>query len=584
MSRVPQWIGFLWALAVAALVIGCGDSAPADGPGGDDEPPGTTDTGAPTPPTPDDDPDNDAPPDDDPPDNDPPDGEPPPDDEPPEPLDWRAAPIYLVMPDRFDNGNPANDQLGRTGCLDSENPRAYHGGDLAGLARRADYLAELGVGAVWSTPLYEQTRCGYHGYWADFRLEDEGPLEPRFGTADELTAAIDELHARGIRFVLDLVVNHAGYEATITRQRPGWFHAPSGCENPGPPVETCPLSRLPDFAQEIPEVAEYVTDLSTMWPQRFAIDGVRMDTAKHVPLNYFRDYWFDAMRAEIPDLFVVGEVWLEGSYNVFEPYYDAGFDGVFNFSLRRALVDVFARGQSTDGIANRVRDGISALGLERASYLVNFIDNHDMDRWGSELDGRSFDDAELQRRYWLALTALFTLPGVPQLYYGDELGLFGDGRANRNDMPAWAWSSQTRRGPQPEAFGDPGETFDVTRRLIEMRRRHPALYLGSFAELWRQNGNNAPLYAYFRSAGDDRIVVVINNGDGPVTQALNLAAHPGIADSDKAALPDGAVFEDALGRGAPARLAVRNGSLAIELPRKTAAVYVATPGTNAAAR
>src|SRR5262249_22122272 len=145
-----------------------------------------------------------------------------------------------------------------------------------------DYLRELGVFALWITPVYRQVPglCSHHGYWADFTDPDDGALEPAFGTARELEGLADDLHAQGMRLVLDMIVNHSGRGARITRQHPDWFHDPATCKTLGPdPLVTCPVGGhpLPDFAQEKPEVAAYLTAESTGWLTRFALDGVRMD-------------------------------------------------------------------------------------------------------------------------------------------------------------------------------------------------------------------------------------------------------------------------------------------------------------------
>lgn len=489
---------------------------------------------------------------------------------PPVEADWRARPIYMVLTDRFANGDSSNDDLGVPGCFDPQAERSFHGGDLAGLRQRADYLAELGVGTLWITPLYEQVGCGYHGYWADYQVPDPRLVEPRLGDDSEVDALIESLHARGMGLMLDMIVNHSGRGATIVGQHPDWFHSSSNCAELGPTEIYCPLSGLPDFAHENAEVATFVTDISAAWLRRFEVDGVRMDTAKHVTREYFRDHWFPRMRAERPGLVVIAEVFDASGAGVYEEYLDAGFDSAFHFALRQGLIDVFGRDASTNVLADRVRDSVETLGLDRALSMALFLDNHDVPRWTMDALG---DAGAVLRRYRLALTALFTLPGVPQLYYGDELGMTGTWPDNRRDMPAWAWTAAGRAGEHAETLPDPAGTFDLVQRLGEIRRTTPALWRGSYVELWRQNAG-PPTYVFFRGHGDSRVIVVLHNGDAPSGElAVRIATAPHLSEPDRAAMPDGLQLVDVLGAGAPPTLRIEAGNARVTMPPRSAAIY-----------
>ena len=145
----------------------------------------------------------------------------------PVPADFRGDVIYLMLLDRFADGDPTNNRAGQAGCYDPDEPDRYHGGDLTGLKNRLDYLQELGVTAVWTTPVYRQTHCGYHGYWPAYDSSGDVDIEATFGNSGELTALIEELHARDMRFILDVIVNHAGYGAPIVESKPQWFHTDS---------------------------------------------------------------------------------------------------------------------------------------------------------------------------------------------------------------------------------------------------------------------------------------------------------------------------------------------------------------------
>ncbi len=496
-----------------------------------------------------------------------------------DPRVWRPRVIYLTFPDRFANGDPGNDTAGAADCLDVAAPTRFHGGDLAGLRAHLPYLTELGVGALWLTPLTRQAprrgdACGYHGYWSDLTTPAEpieAAMEPKLGTPAELDALLIELAAADVQPILDVVVNHPARNARIVTERPGWFHDPQTCAALGSTDIYCPLSGLPDFALEDDEVAAYVTDATIAWLHRYPFAGVRMDTAKHVPRAYFADTWLPAARAARPHPFIVAEVFVDGDMAQFAPYFDAGFDSVFHFPLRRALVNAVARGGSLDEVAAVVRDTVGDLGLDRALMISTFLDNHDVPRFMTEAGDLA--DAERVRRYRLALVALFTLPGIPQLYAGDELGMMGAYPENRRDLPAWAFDASDRAGGHAGYLGDPAATFALVRRLIALRGDHAALHEGYYAEAWRPNGG-ANIYAFYRAAAGDRVLTVINGGGGEAEVTMRFAANPGISAEDRAAWPDGTVLRDLLDLGAPPTLTVADGELRARLPARTAGLYV----------
>lgn len=467
--------------------------------------------------------------------------------------------IYLLMVDRFADGAPnaADDP-----CTDPAHPRRFHGGDLVGLRERLGYFEELGVDALWVTPLTRQVglrgeECGYHGYWAALEVPDDRAIEPRLGTDADLDALIEALHARDMRLILDMVVNHAGYDAPITRSHPEWFHPVEGCEALGDPEETCPLARLPDFDQSVPGAADYLVAHSLGWLERFDVDGVRVDTVKHVPSSFFADRWLPAVRAARPGLYVVGEVFDESPHATHQGYLDAGFDGLFDFRLRRALVDGLAANGRLDDAAREVEDAYRALGRERANLRSLFVENHDVPRFASEI--RAPDAATALARLHLALAVILTTPGIPQLYAGTELGMAGVWPENRRDLPAWAFAP-SERGPREGYLGDPVATFALVRDLLALRRTQVALRDGDYAELWRPGGSGVPLYAFARASGDSRVIVTL--ATGPVDASIPL----------RGAWADGPL-RDALARDPGARAEVVAGRLALALPAGAIAVW-----------
>ncbi len=496
------------------------------------------------------------------------------------PIEWQQQIIYLVFPDRFENGDPTNDRLGYAECFDPSNPTKFHGGDWAGIQRRLDYLQDLGVTAIWATPVYKQigeinNSCGYHGYWADFTLPDDGAVEPKLGTADELEQLIQVLHDRDMKFILDQVVNHTGYGAALVEQRPDWFNPPRpACEALGDPDVFCDLAGLPDFDFRNADAVDYTTQQSLSWLQRFNLDGIRMDTVKHVPASYFRNVWIPLVNHKQPDVFTVGELLDQFSLERLHQFLQTGFDSMFNFPLQRSMVETFAKGESVDRVASTVQDTWNLFGAD-ALMLTNLIDNHDIPRFTNE-PGLGVEEAEIRRRYFLALGTMFSLPGIPQLFYGNELGMYGGADPdNRRDMPDWAWTADGRSTGADGFIPNPQATFSYVQRLIDIRLANPALYGGYYAELWRQNGSQNPdVYSFFRGFDTNRIVVVMNNGALPSGQmTIPIATNGAIEPGDRSAFEDGMLLEDLLGEGAPSTIPVANGSISINLPAKSIGIY-----------
>lgn len=462
---------------------------------------------------------------------------------------WRSQVIYLVIPDRYRNGDPSNDNA--TGCFDPTQPKTFHGGDLAGLRANLPQLQALGVTALWITPPNLQagppgTACGYHGYWIDYVDPADDALEPELGSAADLAGLAGDVHARGMRLVLDMVVNHAGDTSRIPQQHPDWFHDPATCAQLGPTDIFCPLDHHPDFAQEKPEVAAYLSALEARAVTRYALDGIRMDTAKHVLPSYFADSFFPAVRAANPALWSVAEIFDETSTQPIKPYLDAGFVSAFHYPLYGALVDAIGKGGSMDRVASTVAEGFATLG-DRAMDLTLFIDNHDNIRFAN-VPGYGVAEDEIHRREMLALDLIFTLPGVPQLYYGDEIAMYGGPDPdNRRDLPPVT-------GTEP--------MFQRIAKLAQLKQTVPAFADGAYKELWRQNGAGNPnVFAFSRGSGPGERIVVIANG--AASSRVTIPVH----------LADGTQLTDELGDGAPAQVTVTGSAIALVLPAKSAAIY-----------
>jgi glycosidase len=480
---------------------------------------------------------------------------------------WRREVLYLALTDRIRNGDPSNDNA--TGCADPTNPKRFHGGDLAGLRQHLPYLADLGVTALWITPPNLQNgpdRCGgYHGYWIDYSEPPDDALEPELGTPATLAALADDLHANNMHLVLDMVVNHAGDHARITQQHPDWFHSEATCASLGSTQVYCPLDRHPDFSQEQSVVASYLSAYAARAVTRYHLDGIRMDTAKHVPAAYFHDSFLPAVRAARDNLFVVAEIFEPGSTATFVPYLAAGFDSAVHFPLYAALRDGVGRSSSIDLVADAIADGIQRLGADRALDLVLFVDNHDVPRFAN-VPGWGVPEDEIRRREMLAFDLIFTLPGIPQLYYGDEIGMYGGGDPdNRRDFPAWATDpAQRAQRHAGVAIAGSDVLYRRIQKLIALRKTVPALADGAYKELWRQNGAGNPNVFAFSRGSDAGVRIVIANNGAARSGTMRIPVH-GIA--------DGAQLVDELGDGAPPQVTISGGKLVVDLPPRGAAMY-----------
>jgi Starch binding domain/Alpha amylase, catalytic domain len=241
---------------------------------------------------------------------------------------------------------------------------------------------------------------------------------------------------------------------------------------------------------------------------------------------------------------------------------------------RRALLTLLVLSIAT--IADAVQRTLVAMGIDQTTMLVNLLDNHDVPRFLGQPD-HGTDIESLRRRYHLALTALFTLPGIPQLYYGDELGLYGAGDpSNRADMPSWAWTRSGRSQTNLDVALSPSEpTFSHTQRLIALRKANSALFRGNYAEISRQGTSVAPnLFAFIRMDGGNRIITVLNNGDnssGIVT--LPIWSNGALTRADREALADGTVLDDLLEADRRSAVTLSDGHLALDVSPKTGVIY-----------
>lgn len=443
---------------------------------------------------------------------------------------WQDERIYFVMIDRFCDGDPTNNFN-----VFKRNPYAWHGGDLQGIIDKLDYVKSLGFTAIWITPHVKNAGVDYHGYAA----VDFYQVDPHFGTQETLKRLVSEAHARGLKVIFDMVVNHTGPGNPLVTEKPGWFHPRRGITNWNDDfdVQTGWLFDLPDFDQSNPEVREYILDYSRFWIEETAVDGFRLDTVKHVAPEFWSWYVRELQKIK-PGFWVIGEVW-DYSPEKLAKYQKAGVTALIDFPESGAAREAFARDGSLMSLAS-VSELMASV-MEDPSQTGAFLDNHDMPRF------TTYARDDPLGRLKLGLIWLFTQRAIPIVFYGTEIGLEGGNDPyNRADFP-WGEEQQNL------------DVRDLVVKLNEIRSRHPALRRGSMETLmvdwWH--------YAYARIYGDDRVVVVLNNHSSE-----SFAAE---IDLSSLELPAGATLVDEL---TGSRLAVRDGKMRPLLGPRSGAIYV----------
>ena len=373
--------------------------------------------------------------------------------------------IYLIMPDRFADGNPSNDRsandrspndrpineqpLASTGAYDRSNPMAYHGGDLRGIREHLNYLHDLGVTTVWMTPVWKNTDSDYHGY----HVVDFYALDGHMGTLQQYQALVADAHKLGMKVLIDYVVNHTGPHHPWVNDppTPTWLHGtpehhlePSysflGLVDPhASPREYLNTldgwfaGKLPDLNPDDPALALYLAQNAMWWTEMAQLDGFRLDTFPYSSRQFWSG-WHNRLRQVYPRINAIGEVadgdpsitsFFEGGHTQYDGI-DSGLATVFDFPLCFALRDVVIKGAPMGKIVDVLRHDHL---YPRPEMLVTFIGNHDDRRFLSE-EGSS--TAKLKA----AFSLLLTLRGIPQIYSGDEIAMSGgEDPDNRRDFP-----------------------------------------------------------------------------------------------------------------------------------------------------
>ena len=456
--------------------------------------------------------------------------------------------LYLLMPDRFANGDESIDNIkGMSDYkVDRTNPSGRHGGDMKGIEQHIDYFTELGVTALWFTPVLENNMRGgsYHGY----ATTDYYKVDPRFGTNEEYKQLIAKAHQKGLKVVMDMIFNHCGSEHIRLKDMPSrdWFnhsdykdHFVQTNYRLTPVVDPYSskhdydrmangwfVRTMPDLNQNNPHVMTYLLQTSIWWVEYADIDGIRMDTYPYADYQAM-SHWMYIINKEYPNFNVVGESW------VTDPAFTAWFqkDSKLSKPLNSNLTTVMdfsffdkvniAKKEQSDG-QGRGLDRIYNNFVYDFLYpnplsVLTFIENHDTDRFLEE--GQDF--ASLKQ----AITMLLTVPRIPQLYYGTEVLMNGvktitDGYV-RKDFPG-GWKDDKQN-----AFTAAGRTtaqnecFDFYKTILHWRKNNEVISRGSMTHFIVENS----VYAYARQLNNKTVFVMLNGSDKEITADLNIYAE-----------------------------------------------------------
>ena len=449
--------------------------------------------------------------------------------------------VYLLMPDRFANGDPSNDAFADMAdpIVDRKNPFARHGGDLQGIQKNLPYFKELGVTALWLNPVIEndqaQTneggtlRSAYHGYG----FTDHYAIDRRLGGNQAYKEMIRAAHQAGLKVIQDAVYNHAGINHWILQDLPfpEWLNQwPSFTQTSfkEPPVLDPHASEydkkvmsngwfmpfLPDLNQKDPRVARFLIQHALWTVEEFGIDAWRIDTYMYNDLD-FMNACNAALKKQYPTLFLFGESLATPVPNLayfvanrLQSDFSCNLESTVDYTLFQAIKSALNEPYSWHGGVNRLYGTLAQDFLfQNPELLVTYLDNHDEDRFFSVV-GK--DPA----KYKMGLGWLFTLRGIPQIYYGTELGVknFKDpsDAEVRKDFPGgWAEDNQNAFDANQRTT-EQADWFAYVQKLTKLRTSTPALSIGKFTQFMPfQDG----VYVYFRHTDGQRLMVLSNTGD-----------------------------------------------------------------------
>jgi neopullulanase len=452
--------------------------------------------------------------------------------------------IYLIMPDRFANGDTRNDRFldMRDTAVDRNLPAIRHGGDLQGITSKLDYIKNLGVTSIWLCPVTQNDMplekesngmiSGYHGYW----FTDLYQIDKRYGGNEAYLEMIREAHRKGLKVIQDAVYNHFGIQHFLYQDPPqpdffnrwptytGSNHRDEAVFNPY--TETADVKKmldgwftphLPDVNQRNPFMANYLIQNLIWCTEYFGIDGWRIDTYKYCD-EAFVNRANAAMEREFPKITVFGEAWantVTGSAyyakNNMKVQFAHNLQGVTDFPLQSAMLAAIQQPFGwTEGINRLYMTLAQDVLYQDPMKNCIFLDNHDMDRYMTMV-------GEDLSKYKLGIGLLLTLRGIPQMYYGTEILMKNSKAGNdgyvREDFPGGFPGDKMNKFDGNQLSEREKEAFTYVRTLAQFRKTSQALGKGKTQQYLPQDG----VYAYWRTFQQERVLCVINSMEAPKT-------------------------------------------------------------------
>ena len=454
--------------------------------------------------------------------------------------------MYLIMPDRFANGDTSNDSVPQLTEKANRNDRnGRHGGDLKGIINNLDYLQNLGATTLWLTPVCEdnEPKTTYHGY----AQTDLYKIDARYGTNDDYLELSRQLKKRNMKLVMDYVTNHWGASHWLIKDLPtkDWIHwfegEPNGFKrsnykttsqfdtNASEIDKKLALdgwfdTSMPDINQSNPLVLKYLTQNAIWWIEFAELDGFRVDTYPYNNKEAMAT-WAKAITDEYPKFNIVGESWLYSAAQISAwqkdskvgeaAHYNSNLPSVMDFMLYSEIPKALKEKDGWDSGMTRLYNVFTSDFLfPNINNLLVFFENHDTDRFNEIFNGNPAE-------YKLALSLISTVRGIPQIYYGSEIGMMGDkpklgdGDIRRDFPGGWKNDSQNAFNPDTQTK-EQKEFYDFTQKILNWRKNNEVIHTGKTTHYLPENG----VYVYFRFNEKGSVMVVLNNNEKEQTLQL----------------------------------------------------------------